>query len=224
MKKTVLSFLILFLFFPFTINAQTFLGFKTGLLTTPYIGYESTKYTNRKIDYQPSFTVSAIIKNQAAQHFTIGANISYDYYRADYKSSWYSPTGESGKSEANCRFGYLGLYFYPQLNFGKKLQFYFNAGPYFGVLTNSFVESVGTEANVRVDFMDNVVGLMSVIGLQYSINRKWQITLDVSGKRVQSTVRSSNFKNQSDVSLSFGFFYKIGNNSILSQQKTAPNN
>ena len=225
MKKAVQSLLILTTLLPFTLNAQTFLGFKAGMLTTPFIGYEDAKYGQSRLDYQLSFAVSGMYKEQVTQHFSIGANINYDYYRADYKMSWHTPTGGGGSKEVYYQFGYLGLYFYPQLSFGKKLSFYFNAGPYFGALINSFAEGDVTDSKSRDDLREGfIIAFITEIGLQYSIKNKWQITLNVSGKKMPCLISSPNIKNQIDLGFSLGFFYKISDKSKLNNKKAAPEN
>jgi len=208
-KKSIQIHLIFFFLLPMAIHAQTFLGFKAGLLTTPSIVYTDVKYSNSNIDFKPSFAVSGMIKRQVVKYFTIGTNINYDFYKADFKSSWYNPDGESGSKEATYEFGFLGLYLYPQFNFGKTVQFFFNFGFYYGVLTNSSVKVAGEESHAKDDIMSSVIGLASEIGLQYAINQNWQVFLDISGKRVQSLVIDNGLQAQYDLTLSFGFFFKI---------------
>jgi len=60
---------------------------------------------------------------------------NYAGFQAGLLCTW--PVGHTADMEY--RFGYAGIYLYPQFNFGRKVSFFINAGPGVLILTNSYV-------------------------------------------------------------------------------------
>jgi len=150
-------------------------------------------------------------------------HVSYDFFNADYHSSWYNPMGGSGTNDINYKMGYLSFFFYPQLNFGNRINFFINAGPCIRLLTNSYEKGIRVskpsidkpkveseiEGKAKNSLEDLFVAIKTTIGFQYNVNNFWAISVDLGICYEPCLVNSDNFTKQLDITYNFGFLVKI---------------
>lgn len=234
MKRLTIKIFLVFLLLIITLSSigQSYIGLKTGLLTTPCIRNQFAKYSNDKLNYNNSFSIAFRFEHSHSKRFSSGMHVSYDFFNADYHSYWYNPMGGSGTNDFNYKMGYLSFFFYPQLNFGNRINFFINAGPCIGVLTNSYekgkkvskpsidkpqVESE-VEGKAKNSLQDGFVAIKSTIGLQYNLNKSWAISVDAGIRYEPCLVYSDNLTKQLDITYNFGFLFKISEKRFNARQ------
>lgn len=210
--------------------AQSSIGFKVGLLSTPYLNYGIDKYSSYKINYSNSISAAILYNEKVSKLLSLGVTIYSDFYNVDYYKSWYSPTGGTGKESVEMKFGYIGLSFFPQLNFGKKFSFFINAGPYFGFLTNSIAKGLHQSRNSIYDslisyeidekaneyLLSRTIAIMSNMGFRYEIDENWRVIIDASMRYSPSLIDKGALKSQIDLIFSVGFLYQFEKKRIKS--------
>jgi hypothetical protein len=79
MKKPGAILTLFFLILLFTSNAQSYIGFSSGLLWTEVIKYNTVKYTSTGVDFYNSFNLGVEIGKHASKIFSIGSQVTYDH-------------------------------------------------------------------------------------------------------------------------------------------------
>lgn len=223
MKRTIQTLLFVLLLFPITVFAQSSVGFKLGMLSTPYLNYGNDKYSSFNIDYSNSISAALLYNEKVSKVLSLGVTIYYDYYNVDYYKSWYNPVGGGGKESLDMKFGYIGLSFFPQLNFGKKFSLFINAGPYFGFLTKSTAKGSHQSRNSTYDslisyeidekaneyLLSRTIAIMSNMGFRYEIDENWRVIIDASFRYSPSLIYKGGLKSQIDLIFSVGFLYQF---------------
>lgn len=222
-KKPVFYLMLSFLV-PGSLIAQTSLGFRAGMIGTSLVTYENLAYASSNINYNNSFSISCVYEEQISDIFQIGTSLDYDFYKTDITESWANKGGGSGKKEASYRFGYIGLFFYPQFTFGKQVKFVFNIGPFLGLLLNSQGSGIisitnsdgeininNISGNIGSDLVNLPISLKSSIGLFVKINQDWNIIANAGYRFGPCLINSSYAKRQLDLIFSLGFSYSFSN-------------
>lgn len=225
MTQKIRIYISLLLFF-FTLSSafgQNEIGFKAGMLRTPYVKYEYSKYSKSEIYFKNTFSLAFLYKEEVSKNFTIGTNICYDFYESDYNFTWWNPSGGGGKDSLEVNFGFMGIYFYPQLEFGNRIKFFINAGPYIGFLINSNASGIHrSRKDVYSDLVEKEIdgsakayirsftfAIMSTIGIQHQITHSWNIMIDVAARYGPSLFNESYGQGQLDLIFSVGVGYSI---------------
>lgn len=134
--KFLTSYIVL-IFFPIISFSQTQIGFKAGYIyywfTKPEKGHFYADY-----DYSHNaYSVSVMVRQRIPKSFlNLGLEIEYANRSFSVKSGW-GGLGSGRKANFSYTIGNLYLHIQPQFTFGKKFQFYFYPGIYFGTLINS---------------------------------------------------------------------------------------
>ena len=215
--------LFLLLLFPLLSYTQTYVGFKAGILKTPYFRYDWHKYESYDVSFHNSFSLGAEVNKHVSKVFSLGMNLGYDNYHLDYKMSWWGAFGPTlGRKDYSIRAGYLSLYFYPQFTFGNKVSFYFNFGPYIGIRLHSTArgqyysypsdggivdEYREGDANQEIDQVS--IALMQSYGINIKLKEKWSVFTEFNLKWGTSILSGYQFKAQVDLKFNVGFTYKI---------------
>lgn len=228
MKRLSLLAVLLFILIQINCVSQTYIGLKAGLLNTPVAQTRVDKYGKVDIDYSPSFATSFLLNKSISKTLTIGTNLGYSTYKADYYYGWWNPYGGVGHEDMQINFGYLGLYIYPQLNFGHKVRFFINAGPCFGFLINSFAQGsylrqedyesdpINGDINgsAKEYLKPTTIAIMSCTGLQVEVAEKWMLITDFTFCYGPGLIDNYTFRHQLDLTFSVGFLYEISTPSI----------
>lgn len=222
MKRFAGLLLVIFLLFFHCTKAQTDIGFRAGMLRTPYLGYDYHKYVSVDVSFYNSYTLSLGIDKHFSKVFSIGTNLGYDNYHLDfYTSSWgFGPTMSS--KDYNIKAGYFSVYLFPQFSFGDKISFYFNFGPYFGWLVHSSAEGDyfkyvkdGEDINEYIEGDANkelwtfTVSIMQNFGFRFQIKNKLALITEFSIRRGMTILNIDAINNQMDLKFSIGLSYRI---------------
>jgi hypothetical protein len=140
-----------------------------------------------------------------------GTQLSGNYSNPDGHSAFYSPSGKSTFS-----FDYISLPLLVKASFGKKVQFFVNAGPYIAFLlsgTNKFTygDYVYINRNIK-EFKRLDFGIASGAGFAVSIKKSWMVHIEfrnyLGAQQILVNIGDKFFTNTTDMRL--GVVYRLG--------------
>lgn len=155
---------------------------------------------------------------------SLRTNISYERKGSVFTSQATDMNGNPlGEITTNTNFDYLTLPILVRATFGKKVQFFVNAGPYFGYLIKQTFVSKGD--NIQTTTSDNTslfkrldTGLSTGLGLSVPIKTKFALSFEVRNNlglynlSVFPVANNGTIKTNSTNFL-LGFTYKLGQRS-----------
>lgn len=216
-------FLLLMIIITSPLFCQTSIGIRSGLLKSYPVKYLSNPHFSGDIIFNNSLIQTAYFKIRQNKLF-LGINLNYKNYNADY-DVYYQSSGShhsSGKN-INYKYGYLNIYFYPEISFGKKFRFYINAGINCSLLINSHRQGiVCTYSSSNNEYKESVVfgsahedlwklyaGIQAGIGINYNIANNWYIVIDKSLSYGLMNVINDYIMRSMDIMTSVGIEYKF---------------
>ncbi len=220
MKNTLtLSFLITLLSYGF-VNAQTKrieIGILGGASIATLRGNDTVEQNfNSRIGY----SVGATIQYNFNKVFSINSGLSLERKGGRYESGIISKVGDTeGELKIVSNSDYLIVPLTVKANFGNKLNYFFNAGPYIGFLIkSSYHYKVGNETYRKEDdseyYKNNDFGLATSVGISYPLNQK--ISMLAEARNNLGLYNTSKLKVANDGSiknnsflLNLGLKYKI---------------
>ena len=224
-----LKFILPFLFTLLVIdqcNCQTLLGVETGVswtsLRNPSRGDSYGDILNCKSF--PSYYFSFEIKGRKSKHIHIGGDLSFfqSYFNLQATSGGHFPENEN----INYKISTLRISIFPELTFGKKVQFLLNLSPYFGYIITASKKGTSTNYNgypymnlqtenetgsATGDFYRFDFGFQETAGVGYLIKTWFMISVKETGNLGLLPVNkflNDGFKSE-NISLLFGVSFII---------------
>jgi hypothetical protein len=229
MKKLKSQIVFLLFLFPLLASSQTYLGIKAGLLATQIYSADETARETNRTDFQASYTLGLTYHQKASDVFSIGINLNYDHYNLYHYYSFSGAAGGYQGVDGTFTAGFMALYFYPQFNFGNRVQFYFNVGPYIAVLAHSnlngsFRKMDGTIVTIAdgsgTDYLANVrLAIKQTLGVSYNFYKRWEVFLETEFGRGTSVLSGND--SQFDVKVNTGVIFKVNDNRIKPPKQAA---
>jgi hypothetical protein len=194
MIRKLRFYLFLFvLLSPLLLKGQSFIGIQGGTNSSKfYTTGTSTPHYSDKFDSPTSCIFGVTYKQRKDQAIHLSVNFDYLYrnFNADITSGG---LGGSTSSDLEVDIHSLNLRVLPEMRVGKNIGFYFNIGPYFGVIVNSQkTESWETviysgetytgyeSGNSMAEFNGLDIGISSSLGLEIPLAGKILIIPEVN--------------------------------------------
>ncbi len=161
--KRILVFLLP-LFFPSLLNGQQVFSLSGGV-TIPKRIYTSTNpHLSVASDFKNTFAVSFDYNKYTGKHFGFSLQLNYINTVADLIITSGSQGGGYHTDSVYYKLGFLNINVLPGFKWGEKVQFFLQAGPYFGILAH-------TNNDARGNIQSPDIGLTGVLGLRIHIAR-----------------------------------------------------
>lgn len=190
---------------------------------------DETPYSSGSVNYGGDIFVSVNFREKAGKRLFLGIDLSFNKYRLDLFETSSTHFGLANEEDLKYNFNYMYFNFYPELVFGKPLQFFLNTGLSAGILLNSnksgtikagkFVQTQTghyieiTEKDVDESARDNLsnfnIGGRIGIGFRYYLDDVWAIELEAGGMYTPFPVKDSFVNSQLDMMISLGVQYHI---------------
>ena len=219
-----LKFIISFLFTLLVIdqcNCQTLLGVESGVNWTSLRDPQGSILSCKSF---PSYYFSFEIKGRKLKHIHFGGELSFSqsYFNLQATSGGHFPEDEN----INYKISTLRISMFPELTFGKKVQFLLNLSPYFGYIITASKKGTSTNYNgypymnlqtenetgsATGDFFRFDFGLQETFGVGYLIKPWFMISVKETGDLGLLPVNkflNGSFKSE-NISLLFGVSFII---------------
>ena len=116
-------------------------------------------------DFKTSYTISFDYVKYTGKHFGLGTSLDYVNTTADLIITSGSHGGGYQTDSVFYKFGFLNISILPGFKWGEKVQFFAQAGAYFGFLTN-------TNNDARENIQHTDMGLEGVLGLRLPVSKQ----------------------------------------------------
>jgi len=120
--------------------------------------------------FNNSFIISFTYNQYNNEHFGLGLSLDYVRTVVSMKISSGGLGGGYYTDTANYRFGFINVTLLPGFKWGNNIQFFVQAGPYFGFLTN-------TNQDARGNIQTIDAGLTLILGLRIHLARQIGIVI-----------------------------------------------
>ena len=215
MNKIILI-LIVSLFSHITFG-QVYLGLETG---PGLISLNGNDITEEFTDHTISFSAGLTFKYHFSQKSSLKTKLAFERKGAVTKFEVNDPFGNiTGDGKLHLRYNYLTIPLLYQFNFGNKVKFFINGGPYIGyLLKQKDVVKVddlpkrtadNTDDFERLDF-----GMTAGIGGMIPINNDLMLTTEIQNnwglQNLNKNTSSSSKLHTNATNLLFGIVYKLG--------------
>lgn len=172
--------------------------------------------------YQPDigFSGGLFFQYNFKKILSLRTNVAGERKGAMYKNQLTNSNGQHiGEETIHVKFGYLTVPVLVRASFGKKVQFFVNAGPYFGFLIRQIYEN--QEYNIIADYTEDNkrfdTGISSGIGIIVPIKTKFAFSFEARNNiglynvsDPLSIVRNPGPIKTNSTNFLFGFTYKLG--------------
>jgi len=162
MKLTQINIFLLVLFSPCQLNSQQVFSLSGGI-NMPVRLYTGTfGHLSVGSDFKNTFVVSFDYNDYRKKHFGFGLQLDYINTVADLVIHSGSQGGGYHTDSILYKLGFLNINVLPGFRWGEKVQFFLQAGPFFGVLVHA-----NNDARGNIQSPD--VGITGVVGLRIQI-------------------------------------------------------
>jgi Outer membrane protein beta-barrel domain len=218
--KFTLSFLLVLLVIG-SCNCQTLLGVESGVNWTSLRDPNEMEGGILSCKSFLSYYFSFEIKGRKSKHIHLGGDLSFfqSYFNLQTTSGGHFPEDEN----INYKISTLRISIFPELTFGKKVQFFFTLGPYFGCIITASKKGTSTNYNgypymnlqtenetgsATGDFHIFDFGLQETAGVGYLIKPWFMISVKETGALGLLPVDYGSTKSE-NISLLFGVSFII---------------
>jgi|GEM_PF-2641074 hypothetical protein len=165
MKLWQISIILLLILLPFVSIGQQLYSLSGGINLPQVMRNSSSPYLSVGADFNTSYAISFDYVKYTGKHFGLGTSLDYVNTTADLTITTGSHIGTSHTDSAFYRFGFLNISILPGFKWGEKVQFFVQAGAYFGFLTN-------TNSDARENIQHTDMGLAGVLGLRVPVSKQ----------------------------------------------------
>ncbi|MGA3015093.1 MAG: outer membrane beta-barrel protein [Bacteroidales bacterium] len=220
-----LKFLIPFLFTLLVIDqckCQTLLGVESGVNWTSLRSPNDLDEGTINLKSFPSYYFSFEIKGRKSKHIHLGGDLSFFQ---SYLNVQATANGEFPDIwNVNLKYETLGIAIFPELSFGKTVQFFFNLSPYFAFIIKSAEQGTREEWNAehfnyttrnesgsaKDDFFTFSIGFQETFGIGYMVDPWLQLSIKETGfLGILPVCYLSGSYDTKDISLLFGVSFII---------------
>ena len=170
MKLKQVYIFLLFLFFPYLLCGQQVFSLSGGVNLPQVMRNSSSPYLSVGADFKTSYAISFDYVKYTGKHFGLGTSLDYVNTTADLAITTGSHLGVSNTDSVFYKLGFLNISILPGYRWGEKVQFFVQAGAYFGFLTNT-----NNDANRNIQQTD--MGLAGVLGLRIPVGKQMGLVL-----------------------------------------------
>lgn len=192
---SLLKFRISFIFIFFIFGScccQTLLGVETGVNWTFLRNPANGNQDLTSCKSFPSYYFAFEIKGRKPKPVHIGVSLPYfqSYFNIQATSSGHFPDGVN----INYKYETLGISIFPELSFGKTIQFIFNLGPYFGYIITASKKGTSSgylyynnyyvkdeTGSATDDFFKFQPGIQETVGIGYLVRYWLLLSIKESG-------------------------------------------
>jgi hypothetical protein len=191
-SKFTISFLLI-LFITGSCNCQTLLGVESGVNWTSLRSSNQEAGGDVNCKSFPSYYFSFEIKGRKSKHIHFGSEFSFyqSYLNVQGTTSGHFPDIWN----VNFKYETLGIAIFPELSFGKTVQFFLDVSPYFAFLIKSAKQGTREEWNTggfnyitenetgsaKGDFFTFSMGFQETFGIGYMVKPWLQLSIKETG-------------------------------------------
>lgn len=168
MKLWQTKIILLFILLPLTSTSQQLYSLSGGVNLPQVMRNSSSPYLSVGTDFKTSYVISFDYVKYTGKHFGLGTSLDYVNTTADLIITTGSHLGVSHTDSVFYKFGFLNISILPGFKWGEKVQFYVQAGAYFGFLTNTNSDAQGNIQQTDIGF-EGVLGLRIPVGKQIGL-------------------------------------------------------
>lgn len=180
---------LLFLLCPMILKGQSLIGIQGGAnFSMFYTTGESTPRYSDRLTSPTTCIFGVTYKERKDQAINLSVNFDY-LYRSLNADISYDGLGGITSQELELDIHSLNIRLLPEMRVGKNVAFYFNIGPYLGVIINSYktvswysyITYTGSESgNSMSDFSGIDIGISSSLGLEIPLTDKLLILTEAN--------------------------------------------
>ena len=220
LRNLILGVLVLISSLIFGQTNQIDIGFEGG---PSLISLHGNDMIESYKDLSLGFSGGLTFQYNFSKLISLRTNISFERKGLTTKSQATDEYGNPiGELTFHSNFNYLTLPLLCRLTFGKKINFYVNAGPYLGYLLKqkNITEAFGEYPKTETDNIDNFerldFGLTTGLGMNFPIQEKLLLSVEIRNNLGLTNISSLPVVNDGSIktnstNLLIGIAYRIGN-------------
>jgi len=204
MKPRLLAVICLLFLFPALIKSQQIFSLSGGISMPQTVCKTDNPHFSLQENFYNSFTISFAYTPYQNKHFGLGVSGDYVNTIVNMEITSGGLGGGYHTDTVAYRLGFINIAMLPGAQWGKKVQFLLQAGPYFGFLTNT-----NADANGKIQNID--AGIELILGLRFYFRPQ----LGILAKNINSYGFVNKYRDAGNLkSFNFNFlvgiFYSIG--------------